>query len=92
LLKWLTALRTGVAFLSFFPSFFALAICRNVMNDDLRRDVVLFAQALQLPASERSAFLERACGADTKLRERVEGLLQAHDSAGDFLEKPPPDA
>ena len=62
------------------------------MKDDLRRDVVLFAEALQLPDSKRSAFLERSCGADTKLRERVEGLLRAHDSAGDFLEKPPPDA
>jgi serine/threonine-protein kinase len=60
------------------------------MNDDPRQDVVLFAQALQLAASQRSAFLERACRNDPKLRERVEGLLRAHDSAGDFLERPPP--
>src|SRR5216684_8769687 len=63
-----------------------------VVNNDLKQDVVLFAEALQLPVSERSAFLERACGDDANLRQRVEGLLRAHDSAGDFLEKPPPDA
>jgi serine/threonine protein kinase len=62
------------------------------MNDGSRQDVALFAEALQLPSSQRSAFLERACGDDAKLRERVTGLLRAHDSAGDFLEKPPPDA
>src|SRR5262245_66291115 len=62
------------------------------MNDGLKQDVVLFAEALQMLASERSAFLERAFGDDAKLRQRVEGLLRAHDSAGDFLEKPPPDA
>ena len=62
------------------------------MNNDPRRDVVLFAEVLPLPVSERSAFLERACGDDVKLRQQVEGLLQAHDSAGDFLETPPPDA
>jgi serine/threonine protein kinase/Tfp pilus assembly protein PilF len=64
---------------------------RNVMNNGAKRDVVLFADALQLPFSERLAFLERACGDDTNLRQRVEGLLRSHDSAGDFLEKPPPD-
>src|SRR5262245_23474303 len=62
------------------------------MNDDPSRDVVLFGEALQLPASERSAFLERACGDDAKLRERVESLLRTHDQAGDFLERAPSDA
>jgi hypothetical protein len=63
------------------------------MKDDaLKKDVNLFAEALHLPSSQRSAFLQRACGDDAKLRERVEALLRAHDSAGDFLEKPPPDA
>src|SRR5215831_19086803 len=62
------------------------------MNDDPKTDVGLFAQAMQLPASQRAAFLQRASDGDTKLRQRVEGLLRAHDSAGDFLEKPPPGA
>jgi serine/threonine protein kinase len=62
------------------------------MIDDPKRDVSLFAEALQLPLLERAAFLRRACGDDAKVRQRVEGLLRSHDSAGDFLEKPPPDA
>ena len=61
------------------------------MNKDPTRDVVLFAEALPLPVSEWPAFLERACGDDANLRQRVEGLLRAHDSAGDFLERPTPD-
>src|SRR5262249_36976038 len=52
--------------------------CRKVMNEEPSRDVVLFAEALQLPAPERSAFLERACGDNAKLRQSVEDLLRAH--------------
>jgi len=62
------------------------------MNDSPDRDVVAFAEALQLSAGERSAYLERACGADEQLRRRVERLLKAHDHVGDFLEQPPPEA
>src|SRR5260370_13269408 len=62
------------------------------MNDPPKRDVGVFAEALQLPSAERSGYLERACGADEQLRQRVERLLKAHDHAGDFLENPPPEA
>jgi serine/threonine protein kinase len=62
------------------------------MNDSRARDVVVFAEAIQLPASERSAYLASACGADKELRQLVEQLLEAHDQAGDFLEQPPPEA
>jgi len=62
------------------------------MNGSPNRDVVVFAEALQLSAGERSDYLERACGADAELRQRVERLLKAHDHAGDFLLKPPPEA
>src|SRR5262245_64141762 len=62
------------------------------MNEDPRQDVALFGEALQLPVPERSAFLERACGGDADLRQRVEGLLRTHEQAGDFLERPPSDA
>ena len=62
------------------------------MNDPPKRDVMLFAEALQLSPAERCAFLERACGADAELRQRVEQLLKVHDQAGDFLEQPPPEA
>src|SRR6185436_3471104 len=62
------------------------------MNDSPNRDVVVFAEALQLSAGERSDYLQRACGADKELRQRVERLLKAHDQAGDFLEQPAPEA
>src|SRR5947207_8674839 len=65
---------------------------RDFMNGSSYRDVVVFAEALQLPVSERSAYLQRACGADAELHQRVERLLKAHDHAGDFLEHPPPEA
>ncbi len=58
------------------------------MNPDDNRDVVLFTEALKLPVEERDAFLRRACGDDTALREKVEALLKAQDRIGDFLEKP----
>jgi serine/threonine protein kinase len=38
--------------------------------------------------AERAAFLEQACRGDAKLRQRVGILLRAHDSAGDFLDRP----
>jgi serine/threonine protein kinase/tetratricopeptide (TPR) repeat protein len=49
-------------------------------------------QAIFLEAAEqgspvsRAAVLDRACGADAELRERVETLLRAHDAPGAFLE------
>jgi tetratricopeptide (TPR) repeat protein len=48
-----------------------------------RVDGILEA-ALELPAGERAAFLERTCGGDAELRREVEALL-AHDGADGFL-------
>lgn len=51
--------------------------------------IELFDRASRLPASERSAFLDAACGGDAALREEVESLL-AHLAAADgFLERTP---
>jgi serine/threonine protein kinase len=63
-------------------------VSHNLMNDPPNRDVAVFTEALQLPARERAAYLERACGRDSELRQRVEALLEAHDEVGDFLEDP----
>ncbi|MBX3737844.1 MAG: serine/threonine protein kinase [Candidatus Didemnitutus sp.] len=49
------------------------------------REKELFAAALDLPPAERSGYLAGACGGDEVLRVRVEGLLAAAESAGDFL-------
>src|SRR5690349_5077232 len=58
-------------------------------NAGRTRDVEIFTEALKLPANERHAYLESACGDDVELRKRAEVLLQAHDQAGDFLEHSP---
>ena len=50
----------------------------------------VFAEALQRDTPEaRAAYLDGACGTDTALRRRVEMLLRAAASAGDFLEQAP---
>jgi serine/threonine protein kinase len=57
------------------------------------RDIFLALLDLPDPAA-RAAYLDGACGGDNALRARVEALLQAHDTAGSFLEIPavaPPD-
>jgi tetratricopeptide (TPR) repeat protein/serine/threonine protein kinase len=48
----------------------------------------LFHQALEQPAEQRAAFLERACG-DEAMRRRLEALLHAHDHPASFLAQPP---
>ena len=49
----------------------------------------IFAAALQLKGDEeRQAFLTRACGNDTSLRDDINALLKAADAAGSFLEEP----
>ncbi len=48
----------------------------------------IFGEAIEKPQGERSAFLDAACGSDTKLRADVEELLAAHDNAEDFLGSP----
>jgi hypothetical protein len=42
------------------------------MATEPNREETLFAAALRLPAGERAAFLDRECGGDTQLRQRVE--------------------
>ena len=37
--------------------------------------------------AERRAFIESVCGGDEALRTEVEGLLRAHEAAGNFLEE-----
>src|SRR5437762_499659 len=47
----------------------------------------IFLRAQDLPADERSAFVDTACDVDTALRARVQALLDAEANVGDvFLE------
>src|SRR5271163_1754469 len=51
-------------------------------------DDEIFAAALDLPPSERAAFLLQTCHGDEALSGRVEALLQGHGQAGEFLKEP----
>jgi serine/threonine-protein kinase len=47
-----------------------------------------FQGALDQPADARRAWLRQACGDEEELLRDAEALLNAHDTAGDFLEQP----
>src|SRR5438874_8474118 len=49
---------------------------------------VVFGQALELPAGERAAFIQKNCEGDEELRREVESLLESHASAGRFIDQP----
>ena len=53
---------------------------------DPAREEAIFNAAKTLPKPERAVYLDAACGADTKLRQRIELLLASHEQAGDFLQ------
>jgi eukaryotic-like serine/threonine-protein kinase len=59
------------------------------MNDDSKRELDVFTEALELPVAERAAFLNRACAGNEGLRHKVEALLKVHERTGDFLEHAP---
>ena len=52
----------------------------------------IFAQAIAQGSREaREAYLQNACGDDSRLRARVEALLKAHDRAGNFMNSDEPE-
>jgi serine/threonine protein kinase len=57
------------------------------MNNESSREVAILNAVLELSVEKRAAYLDDACGGDAGLRERIEGLLRAHEEAGDFLER-----
>ncbi len=59
------------------------------MPTDPNRVKEIFLEAAMRPdAAARGACLDRACGGDAALRDRIEVLLRSHDSAGSFLGVP----
>ena len=50
----------------------------------------VFHGALEQPADRRRAWLREACADDASLVRDAEALLDAYDTAGDFLEQPAP--
>jgi serine/threonine protein kinase len=55
----------------------------------LMNEETLFHLALEQPAAERAGFLEKMCGGDNGLRQRVKRLVDAHDNPGGFLGQSP---
>src|SRR5258708_14586169 len=61
------------------------------MNHDPSRAEALFLAAAAIAdPRERADYLDRECGGDLALRQRVEALLSSHDEAGTFLEPTAP--
>ena len=48
----------------------------------------LFAAAVELPPSDRTALLTRECAGDQNLRKEVESLLASDERADEFIEEP----
>jgi serine/threonine protein kinase len=58
------------------------------MPADPRRVKELFVAATDLRPADRPAFLDRECGGDPDLRQRVQQLLHAHDQPASALDRP----
>lgn len=58
------------------------------MAADPKRVKDIFMAVSEAAADERAGLLDRECGDDAELRQRVEALLQAHEEPASFLRKP----
>ncbi|MCP4709656.1 MAG: protein kinase, partial [Planctomycetes bacterium] len=58
------------------------------MSAEHKDEEAIYYAVVEKPPSERSAYLKAACGGDTELLARIEGLLKVRDEAGDFLDAP----
>jgi serine/threonine protein kinase/Flp pilus assembly protein TadD len=58
------------------------------MTPNSGRAIEIFTEAIQLPVEERAGFLDRACGGDAALRQKIEALLRSNERAAGFLEQP----
>lgn len=50
-------------------------------------DSGIFKAAVKLPANQRAAYLDQACGNNQALRQEVESLLRAHEAPGSFSDR-----
>ena len=58
------------------------------MNANRQQLKELFHAAVELAPHDREAFLKANCAADDELYREVSALLTAHESAGDFIQRP----
>src|SRR6266699_1427484 len=56
------------------------------MNEPQKPVGAIFDAAVELPPERRAAYVLAACAGEDLLRQRVEALLRAHDSAGTFMD------
>src|SRR5437870_7808756 len=56
------------------------------MNEPQKPVGAIFDAAIELPPERRAAYVQAACASDGAVRQRVEALLRAHDSAGTFMD------
>jgi serine/threonine-protein kinase len=60
----------------------------DTWSDRFREIDALLDAALEVPADERVAFVERTCASDPELRRELLRLVELVDSTGEFLESP----
>ncbi|MDX2037151.1 MAG: serine/threonine-protein kinase [Isosphaeraceae bacterium] len=61
------------------------------MSHANRLESIFFAALEQVSETDRSSYLDEACGNDSGLRRRAEQLLRAHARASDFMNEPASD-
>src|SRR5215471_16349610 len=59
-----------------------------VSTQNWQRIKEVFQEAVELPVTDRAAFLDTAAGPNGELRAEIESLLSAHDEAGEFIAEP----
>src|SRR5207253_9388374 len=59
------------------------------MNEPRKPVGAFFDAAIELPPERRAAYVLAACAGEDLLRQRVEALLRAHESAGTFMDNLP---
>ena len=57
------------------------------MPNDPQDVQTLFLRLVELPPADRPAALDRECGSDADLRQRIEGLLKAHEESDSLLDR-----
>ena len=58
------------------------------MNEPRQREETILEAVIALPPDKRAGYLDQACGKDPQMRQRIEGLIQAHEKAGAFMAQP----
>src|SRR6516162_10030942 len=58
------------------------------MSPEVKRVRDLFVAAVTIPPGHLEAFLKEACAGDEELCRQVSNLLQEHQLAGSFLDRP----